>query len=157
MAVSPDGQFLAAGGGPDARPHMRVWNLRTRAARPWPAGAVVSGLAYSPDGGRVVVTGYGASPAVHDATTGARLFALQGHGASATAVAYSPDGARVATAGEHKTIRVWLAKDGQEILTLKGHTDIARSVAFTKDGRKLVTGGWDRTIRVRDATPTPGD
>jgi WD40 repeat protein len=150
VAFSPDGRTLAAGG---RDVNIRLWDLQARTAREWPLDGIVSGFAYSPDGARLAVVVYGTHLAVHDAATGERRLALEGHRNTATAAAYSPDGSRIATVSEDHTVRVWLAKDGQEILALKGHTDVVRGVAFTRDGHKLVSGGWDKSVRIWDATP----
>jgi hypothetical protein len=111
----------------------------------------VRGVAFSPDGKRIVTGSHDHTAKVWDAETGQEVLALRGHKHWVNAVAFSPDGKRIVTGSEDKTVKVWDAQGGQELLTLKGHTSVVFCVAFSRDGKRLVTGSYDKTAKVWDA------
>jgi WD40 repeat protein/tetratricopeptide (TPR) repeat protein len=123
----------------------------------------VNGLAFSPDGTRLVtssvdkVVNVGSPPAgsttakIWDARTGSPLFELTGHSKPVISVAFSADGRRVVSGSEDKTARVWDALTGKSLLELKGHLLGVSSVAFSPDGTRIVTGSPDTTAKVWDA------
>jgi DNA-binding beta-propeller fold protein YncE len=109
----------------------------------------VRGVAFSPDGKRIVTASADQTAKVWDAATGRELLALKGHTSWVRGVAFSPDGKRIVTASADQTAKVWDAATGREVLSLKGHNSFLTSVAFSPDGTRIVTGGgltareWD--------------
>ncbi len=111
----------------------------------------VTGVAFSPDGRRILTGSQDKTAKVWDAATGQELFALKGHINGVSSVAFSPDGRRILTGSWDKTAKVWDADKGQELFALKGHINGVSSVAFSPDGRRLLTGSQDGTAKVWDA------
>jgi WD40 repeat protein len=111
------------------------------------------GLAFSPDGRRLVTAGEGRTLKVWDIDTGKELLVLSGHAASPISVVFSPDGRRILSGSLDRTVKVWDAITGQEVLTLEGHTQGIHSVALSADGLRLASAGDDAMIRIWDATP----
>jgi WD40 repeat protein/tRNA A-37 threonylcarbamoyl transferase component Bud32 len=122
-AFSPNGRRLAAGSGSnlgDPRPGdgvVKVWSTndwREALTLRGHAGSV-NGLAFSPDGRRLVsVGGGGPGPAdkpgeikVWEARTGQELLRLSGPGSHIPSVAFSPDGRYLATGTSAGTIKLW--------------------------------------------------
>jgi WD40 repeat protein len=108
LAFSGDGSLLAAG-------HLRG-RVTIRAAlerRVQPTRSLdghtlpVYGLAFTPDGRRLVSAGADKTARVWDVATGRSLHEFLWHQSWVTCLAMSPDGLTVATGGEDKSIAVW--------------------------------------------------
>ena len=112
---------------------------------------IVSSVAFSPDGTRIVTGSEDKTAKVWDARSGAPVLDLKGHTGVVMSVAYSPDGTRIVTGSVDKTAKVWDARTGASLLDLKGHAYLVSSVAFSPDGTRIVTGSWDKTAKVWDA------
>jgi WD40 repeat protein len=166
LAYSPDGKRIVTASGPaifkktktstsnNTQPgEAKVWDaetgaeLFTFARHAWG----LLGVAYSPDGGRIV-TGNWDMAKVWDARTGREIMPL---GSEIGPVAFSPDGKRILTGGW--IAKLWDAATGREVFSLKwqrrdpGIVPEVMSVAYSPDGRRIVTGSWDKTVRVWDA------
>ncbi len=111
----------------------------------------VNGVAFSPDGQRIVTGSDDSTAKVWDAASGQELFTLRGHRGPVNSVAFSPGGRRIVTGGMDCTARVWDAVSGRQLLILEGHTGPITCVAFSPDGQRIVTGSADATAKVWDA------
>jgi WD40 repeat protein/tRNA A-37 threonylcarbamoyl transferase component Bud32 len=111
----------------------------------------VTGVAFSPDGTRLVTGSFDKTAIVWDARTGTRLLQLKGHSREVQCVAFSPDGTRIATGSWDNTAKLWDARSGALLLDLKRHTGMLWGVAFSPDGTRLVTGSPDQMAKVWDA------
>jgi WD40 repeat protein len=153
VAFSPAGGLLAFD---DGRANVLLYDVatwqRVRALK-LETRTQATGLAFSPDGGRLACAGLDRTVRVWAVASGWELHRLSGHTAMVTDVAFSPDGTRLASAGHDDTVRIWDADSGLEILTLWGHGQLVQCVAFSPDGRWLASSGRDGTVRVWDARP----
>jgi WD40 repeat protein/serine/threonine protein kinase len=112
--------------------------------------AVVSAVAFAPDGSRIVTGSYDRTAKVWQAATGRELLTLSGHTSYIRTVAFSPDGLRIATGSDDKTAKVWDAASGKELFTLDRHSNLVYAVAFSPGGRQIATAGADGTARIWD-------
>jgi WD40 repeat protein len=151
---SPDGRRVitstADGTAPQASlsssnsARVRVWDAQTgRALTPPLPGTYGS---FSPDGSRIVGTGYARGIAwVRDAQTGRPVIPPLRHDHGVIHAAFSPDGRRVATTSLDYTARVWDAETGEPVTPPLRQDWRVEYAVFTPDGRRLITtSGQDR-------------
>src|SRR5262249_44289551 len=122
------------------------------------------GVAWSPDGKRVVSGGEDKTVKVWDAATGRETLTLKGHSQPVKSVSFRPDGKRIVSGSREMDargqrllpgdVKVWDAATGEELLSLKGHTSDVRTVAYSPDGKRIVSGGAatsNSSVKVWDA------
>ncbi len=155
VAFSPDGKLLASGGEGDFAKRtslLKIWDAATgREMHSWTGkGRRVTGLAFSPEGKRLVTTTQEETAHVWEIKTGKELFALTGHTQYLKAVAWSRDGHHLATASGDFTARLWDATTGKERLVLKdANQSQVQCVAFSPDSTRVATAGdGDYALRV---------
>jgi WD40 repeat protein/serine/threonine protein kinase len=111
-------------------------------------GAVV-GMAFSPDGGRLVSISSDHTVRLWEAATGRELVVARGDGGSIGAVGFSPDGSRLASGSDDGTVRLWEAHTGHPLVVCLGHPGPVRALAFSPDCRRLVSAALPADDRCR--------
>lgn len=148
VAFHPNGRQLASGASDWT---IALWDVATPVA---PAqlvrrGAALWGMAISPDGAQVAVTGGSVDrkkasvrgeTTVWDLATGKETRTIAGEGYHC--VAYSPEGSRLATDGPDGKITVWDAATGKPVFTVRGQYPNVQSLAFTPDGQRLIAATY---------------
>jgi WD40 repeat protein len=109
---------------------------------------IVDGVAWSPDGTRLVTGSFDGTARVWDTRSGACVLILSGHTSAARRVAWSPDGKRLATGSYDGTAKLWDATTGELQLTLSSGPSAVHQVAFSPDGKRLAATSWDATTHV---------
>ena len=85
--------------------------------------AIVTCLAFFPDGLHLVSGSWDKTAQIWDASTGAVIHVLGGHNDLVRSVAFSPDNRYVISGSYDKTIRVWNVETGESVCNLlKGHS-----------------------------------
>jgi WD40 repeat protein len=114
VALSPDGQFAAVA----AYHEVRVWDVENRHSEADLKGhkGLISYVAFSPDGGRVMTASEDGTARIWNAHTGHLLHTLAGQGKVVVA-AISADGKRAAVASQDGQIRIY-AVDFDDLLGL---------------------------------------
>jgi WD40 repeat protein len=150
VAVSPDGQYLAASSEDPGSPAVaQVWDARSgkamytlrgdtgeapqRIGRPMIPNS--QRLAFSPDSRRLATVGNDTVARVWSLANGKEVLSLQGHTKVIRTVAYSPSGDHLATADDG-TVIVWDARTGKALHTFPGEGAVL-ALLFGLDGQRL--------------------
>jgi WD40 repeat protein len=149
VAFSPDGAYLASGGGGVNR-YLSVHRLSdgARLVSEY-TGSYVTDVAFSPDGTIVATGGSDNTVKLWNSTSGALLHTLSGHTDDVAALAFSPDGTLVASGAggfdvpNDSTIKLWRTSDGGLVGTVSGHDVWVYSIDFAPDGAHLISSGRD--------------
>jgi WD40 repeat protein/tRNA A-37 threonylcarbamoyl transferase component Bud32 len=162
LALSLDGNLLAAGEHSDHGRTIALWDISSRTNAPrgpvwsreldvnfWP-----SVLKFSPDGQTLVANG----KSIADGTLGAwevktgrelARFPKQSVG-FINDVAFSPDGTFLAASGVDGRINIWDFTNRTVKFYFDGHLGPVKSLTFSPDGGLLASSGDDGTIRIWD-------
>ena len=122
-----------------------IWDARSgEEVRQFPGhSALITSVAYSPDGQQIVTASVDRTARIWDATSGKEVRHLVGHGAPIWSAVFSPDGEQIVTACDDKTARVWDAKSGLEVTQLSGNTDMILSAVYSADGKHIAAYSAD--------------
>ncbi len=144
LAFSPDGSAFAAG----YDGTVTLWNTSNgQVLREITVGGSrdrVMGLAFSPDGEKIVsACGWRSSQQkaaiLWDAVDGRKIREFN-HRSHVTAAVFSTDGRRLLTGCANGTATLWHVETGEEIQCFTGHTWAVMCVALSSDGTKALTG-----------------
>jgi len=107
------------------------------------------GMAFSPDGGALVVADWSGIRRWSTATAVTQR-EDPGHSKDVRDVVFHPDGDRLISAGEDGQIWIWDAVTGEARASFTGPQRSIYSLDISPDGRRLATGGTDRVVCVWD-------
>ncbi len=114
----------------------------------------VTCVAFSPDGQRLLIGGWGKTAALWDLNLGREIQRLEGHTSEVYAVAFSPDSQYALTGSHDQTALLWHLPTAKKVGQLRadGGSFYFRSVAFSPDGNKVLTNGPDNDAIIWDLT-----
>ena len=133
---------------PGAAPPLAVQKLAFGHA-PFRFATSINGLAFSPDGQRIVAVGPGRG-GIFD-NLGNEMLVIEDVNGHAYDVAWHPDGGSVVVCFHAGHVRRYNATTGELIQRYKGHSGVpngVRRVTFNADGSKLASVGDDETFMI---------
>lgn len=130
----------------------RLMFLCQQGIREFDAGAPLEAIDVSPDGTRLVASGWNGLARVWTIDSDDPPVVLP-HGPTSfvNAVSFCPDGKLVVTGSSDRAggyLRLWDAQTGKLLKRFDGHEDTVLSVAFSRDGKRLLTSSYDETARL---------
>ena len=115
---------------------------------------MVTHVAFSPDGTRLLTASADTTARVWNADTGEPVTPVLSHVGGIRHAAFSDDG-RMLAIGSARTVRIWNAETGQEIGNPLQHGGPVNHVEFDADGHRLATACADKLARVWDLSVDP--
>jgi eukaryotic-like serine/threonine-protein kinase len=151
LALSPDGHRLAVA---LTSPAVDLFDADSgNLLRELSTTNPVWHLSFSPDGNRLLATGWSSDVLIWDLKTNIPPRVLAAHRLTAWSAVFSPDGKTIATTGSDQTVRLWDADSLAPLSELHGHASEVWCAAFSPDGKTLATGGKDCNVMLWSATP----
>lgn len=152
VSYSPDGKFLASGGGDTT---VRFWDVNTSLPKFTCTGHKnhVLCTAWSPDGTKFVSGDKNGVIILWNPTTGKVMGSpKKAHPKWITSFAWeplhaNPTGERLATSSKDTTIKIWNTRTQTSLITLSGHLDSVECIKWGGQGL-LYSASRDRTIKV---------
>ena len=156
VAISADGRRIAASSGFEGvinSYEVRVWETESRQQLLNLNGHThtVTGIAFSPDGKRLVSTGNDRRVKVCDLESGREFMSFSIDDGETFGVTYSRDGQRILVSGGDSLVHIWNANTGEPLPPLSGHRNGVRAVACSPDGRRYATASLDGTAAIWNA------
>lgn len=152
LAFSPDGQWLASGGGvPSREGEVAVWSVADGALTNQFRGVhsdVVLALEFSPDGKFLASGSADRFARVVDARKGAVVKTFEGHTHHVHGVAWKADGRTLASAGGDKAVKIWDFVTGDRKRNIEGYGKEVTSVHFIGITDQMVTTAGDNRVRI---------
>jgi WD40 repeat protein len=151
LAVSPDGQRVAAGDGSN---RATVWDLGSgKIAARFELGAdgyQVTGMTYVPHSPLVAAASADGTVRLFDPAKPDQPSRTLGNvgDPAIKALDVSADGTYVATASEDRSVRVWRISDGTLQQTIDGPPSTNTDVAFSPDGRLMALATADAAVHI---------
>jgi WD40 repeat protein len=148
VAFSPDGKLVAMGGGTQASPALKVWDIAgvKFVAQLKGHTSAIWTVAFSADGKFLASGGYDLTARVWDLASGKEVARVEGFRDRVTGVAFSPDGKSLAACSNDGSAILFDLVAKKTKFTLQKHTAEVRGVAFAPDGKALATVGKDKQV-----------
>jgi WD40 repeat protein len=137
------GFLLACGGGKPPPPPTPTSNSLTFAS-------AVNAIAYTPDGGRLVVGLADGTIHVHDTMAGQETTMFTAHPGDVAALAVLPDGKRLLSAGADGKVCLWESASGKSLRTFEAQAGAVETLSVAGDGSTFAALTKDGSVRVWD-------
>lgn len=155
IAFSPDSRSLLSGEsvvvrsgviGKIYRAAVRLWDVATGTELLALQGHSdeVLGVAFCPDGRRLLSASADHTVRVWDRCTGRTLQRFRKHPGIVCCVTCCPDECRAISGGSDGIVRLWDLATGKQIREFRGHEGCVKNVVVSTDGRQLLSGGGIR-------------
>jgi len=152
LAFSPDGRFLAIGGGEPSRGgEIKIWDVQSgKFAREFVNihSDTVLSLGFSADGKFLASGAADKIARVTDLASGKIVKSFEGHTHHILGIAWSLDGRTLATAGADSVVKVWDVSTGDRKKNIDGYEKEVTSVHFVGVGDQLITSSGDNKVRL---------
>ncbi|MCA9217252.1 MAG: hypothetical protein KDB27_29485 [Planctomycetales bacterium] len=150
IAISPDSQSVALGGGePSRRGELRIYCLTdgslVRDFENAHSDTVYS-IQFSPDGSKLASAAADRFMKVFDVQTGELVRNFEGHTHHVLSVSWQADARVLATAGADKVVKLWNMNDGSQLRTIQGFGKEVTALKHYGPNDQFVAVSGDQSI-----------
>jgi WD40 repeat protein len=152
LDFSPDGQWLATGGGvPSRSGEVKIWKVSdsslVREISPSHSDTVFS-LSFSPDGKYLATGSADKFVKTFDVSTGKLVKSMAGHTHYVLSVAWNANGRTIVSSGADNVVKLWAFPDGGQLKTIEGFKKEVTAVRFLGIGDEILTTSGDDQVRL---------
>ena len=152
LDFSPDGQWLATGGGvPSRSGEVKIWKVAdsslVREITPSHSDTVF-GLSFSPDGKYLATASADKFVKVFDANSGKLMKSMAGHTHYVLGVAWKADGRTIVSSGADKVVKLWAFPEGGQLKTIEGFNKEVTAVRYLGIGDEMLTTSGDDQVKL---------
>ncbi|WP_162145290.1 WD40 domain-containing protein [Chthoniobacter flavus] len=152
LDFSPDGKWIATGGGmPSRNGEVKIWNAAdgalVREINPSHSDTVFS-VRFSPDGKLLATGSADKFVKVFDTASGKLVKSISGHTHYVLCVSWRATGREIASSGADKTVKLWAFPSGEQIKSIEDFKKEVTSVRFVGYGGELLTASGDNRVRM---------
>ena len=151
LDFSPDGKWLASGGGEPSRSgELILWDITNRAVKQKIEEAhsdTVLGVEFSHDGQFLVSGSADKFAKMFSVATGQLVRAYEGHTHHVMDVTIKKDNSELSTAGADNAIKIWNAETGEQIRTISNYSKQVTAIQYEGDKDNILSCGGDKTVR----------
>ena len=152
LRFSPDGQFLATGGGEPSRSgELKIWRVRdgqlVQDFKSLHSDSVLS-LAYSPDGRYLASGAADRFAKITELATGKTLRVLEGHTHHILAINWKSDGHTIVTGGADNLVKIWDAFSGEKRKGPEALSKEVTALGYVAQSDELLAGAADANLRL---------
>ncbi|KAG2758228.1 WD40 repeat-like protein [Suillus brevipes Sb2] len=156
VIYSPDNTQIATGGSYESM--AKIWDAKTgKLIKTLKHDTIVSSLAWTSDGKKLITASYGPIR-IFDTATWGLIAALEGHKLWVNAITLSPNNRLLASASDDNTACIWNLDSNLPVRPPLQHKGWVYNAAFSANGRVLVTGcddtkayAWDIYAIIKQA------
>jgi WD40 repeat protein len=152
LDFSPDGKWLAAGGGEPSRSgELKVWDVGCRLlVRSMDSlhSDTVFAVRFSPDGSRLASAAADKFLKVTLAADGKELRSFEGHTHHVMAVDWKADGKQLITGGADKVLKLWEYETGEQVRTLQEAGKQITAARWIAGKAEVVAASGDAQLRI---------
>ena len=152
LDFSPDGQWLATGGGvPSRSGEVKIWKVSdsTLVREITPSHSdTIFGLSFSPDGKDLATASADKFVKIFDTGTGKLVKSLAGHTHYVLGVAWKADGRTIVSSGADKVVKLWAFPEGGQLKTIEGFNKEVTAVRYLGLGDEILTASGDTQVRL---------
>ena len=105
-------------------------------------------IAFSPDGSRLLVGGFGGLIRVYDTNSWDEAAQYAHHDKSTNHIAFAPDNETFAVSSSDRTVSLWQGDSQEPSAVLKGHRNTVMGLAWSPNGSRLASVAADSTVRL---------